>query len=113
MLKLMLLVRRKAGMSRAEFRDYYESTHAPLAAGVMGRCKRYVRNFVTEEPSGPQDFDVITEFWFDVERRTPKLPSSCPMPPRANCSKPTKRASWTVHRCAWVVDERESALPPR
>jgi hypothetical protein len=25
----MLLVRRKAGMSRAEFRDYYESTHAP------------------------------------------------------------------------------------
>jgi hypothetical protein len=33
----------------------------------MGRCKRYVRNFVTEEPSGPQDFDVITEFWFDVE----------------------------------------------
>jgi hypothetical protein len=29
MFKLMLLVRRKAGMSRAEFRDYYESTHAP------------------------------------------------------------------------------------
>ena len=66
MIKLMLLVRRKAGMSRADFRAYYEATHAPLAAGVMAKCVKYVRNFVAEEPTGPADFDVITEFWFDV-----------------------------------------------
>ena len=33
----------------------------------MRRCTKYVRNFVDEEVSGPQDFDVITEFWFDVD----------------------------------------------
>jgi len=67
MLKLMLLVRRKPGTTREAFRDYYESIHAPLASGVMAGCKRYLRNFVIEEPGGSQDFDVITEFWFDLE----------------------------------------------
>jgi uncharacterized protein (TIGR02118 family) len=51
MIKLMLLVARKEGTSREEFRAYYESTHAPLASGLMAHCKRYVRNFVNEEIS--------------------------------------------------------------
>jgi uncharacterized protein (TIGR02118 family) len=67
MKKLVLLVRRKDGMNRDEFRRYYESTHAPLAAGLMAKCTHYVRNFVDEEVSGPLDFDVVTEFWFDAE----------------------------------------------
>jgi len=66
-LKVMLLVRRKEGMTREQFREYYERNHAVLAARHMSRCVRYVRNHVREEPSGPQDFDVITEFWFDIE----------------------------------------------
>jgi uncharacterized protein (TIGR02118 family) len=114
MFKLMLLVRRKAGMSRAEFRDYYESTHAPLAAGVMRRCTRYVRNFVTEEPSGPQDFDVITEFWFDVEgsyaEASQQLSDAATRELlEADEARFMDRASMRVV----VVDERESALPPR
>jgi uncharacterized protein (TIGR02118 family) len=67
MVEVMLLVRRKEGMSRDAFREYYENKHAVLAARTMASCTRYVRNFVHEEPSGPQDFDVITEFWFDVD----------------------------------------------
>jgi len=63
----MLLVRRRDGLSREQFREYYETKHAVLAASSMPKCVRYVRNFVQDEPSGPQDFDVITEFWFDVE----------------------------------------------
>jgi len=63
--KLVLLVRRKPGMDRAAFREYYEGTHAPLAASLMKRCKRYKRNFIEQEPAGALDFDVITEFWFD------------------------------------------------
>lgn len=66
MKKVVLLVRRKAGTSRDEFRRHYESTHAPLAAGLMAKCTRYVRNFIDEEMSGPLDFDVMTEFWFDT-----------------------------------------------
>jgi uncharacterized protein (TIGR02118 family) len=65
MSKIMLLVRRQEGMSRAEFREYYEKNHAVLASRTMKKCVRYVRNYVVEEPGGEQDFDVITEFWFD------------------------------------------------
>jgi uncharacterized protein (TIGR02118 family) len=61
------MVRRKPGIDRAEFREYYERVHAPLAASLMQRCKRYVRNFVEDEPAGGMDFDVITEFWFEGE----------------------------------------------
>ena len=67
MVKLILLVRRKPGTDRKAFQRYYEFTHAPLASSVMRQCKKYVRNFVSEELSGPLDFDVITEFWFDAD----------------------------------------------
>lgn len=67
MIKLMLVATRREGMSREEFRDYYESKHVPLVARVMAHCKRYVRNFVDEEISGPQPFDVVSEFWFDLD----------------------------------------------
>jgi len=69
MIKLILMVRRKPGMDREEFRKHYEGVHAPLAASLMKRCKRYVRNFVRDEPSGDLGFDVITEFWFDGDGR--------------------------------------------
>jgi uncharacterized protein (TIGR02118 family) len=69
MIKLILQVRRKPGMDRGEFRRYYEGVHAPLAASLMEGCKRYVRNFVEEEPDGELGFDAITEFWFDGEGR--------------------------------------------
>lgn len=66
-IKLILVVRRKPGMTREAFVSYYESTHAPLAASVMLKCKKYVRNFVAEELTGALNFDVMTEFWFDVD----------------------------------------------
>jgi len=67
MIKLLMLVSRKQGTSREDFRNYYERAHAPLAAGLMAHCKRYVRNFVADEPTGPVGFDAVTEMWFDVD----------------------------------------------
>jgi hypothetical protein len=67
MIKVMLFVSRKDGLSRQEFREYYETGHAVLAASKMDKCVKYVRNFVDEEITGPIGFDVVTEFWFDVE----------------------------------------------
>lgn len=66
-IKLILMVRRKPGITREAFMSYYESKHAPLAASVMLKCKKYVRNFVAEELTGALNFDVMTEFWFDVD----------------------------------------------
>lgn len=67
MIKVVLLVRRKDGISREEFRRYYESRHAPLAASQLRSCVRYVRNFVVDDLAGEPDFDCITEFWYELE----------------------------------------------
>ena len=67
MIKVVLLVRRKPGISREEFRRYYESRHAPLAASQLRSCVRYVRNFVVEDVAGDPDFDCVTEFWYEAD----------------------------------------------
>jgi uncharacterized protein (TIGR02118 family) len=73
MFKVIILIKRKNGMSVQAFRDYYESTHAPLGASKIPNLKRYVRHFISpygndiytadEEPP----YDVLTELWFDDE----------------------------------------------
>jgi len=67
MIKVVLLVRRRPGISREEFRRYYEAHHAPLAARQLRGCVRYVRNFVVEEIGGDPGFDCVTEFWYDLD----------------------------------------------
>ena len=65
MIKIMLLVNRKVGVSREEFRRHYEDVHAPLAARHLQHLVRYVRNYVTDQFRSDFDCDVVTEFWFD------------------------------------------------
>jgi uncharacterized protein (TIGR02118 family) len=60
MSKSIALLPRRNGLSRAQFRDYYESHHAPLAIRYFP-FSRYVRNHLTaDEAAG---FDTISEFW--------------------------------------------------
>jgi hypothetical protein len=86
--KMVCFMRRRPGMTREEFIDYYETGHAVLAQKILtdeqGRCVfgQYRRSFpvpgtVTqfgEEGAAPYayDFDVMTEIWFwtaeDYER---------------------------------------------
>jgi uncharacterized protein (TIGR02118 family) len=64
--KLLLLMKRKPGISVADFRDYYESRHVPLCLPLMGAAaKRYVRRYLEPSAAGEPPFDVITELWFD------------------------------------------------
>jgi len=66
MIKVMLFIRRKEGLTREEFRDRYEAGHAPLAIRELQHLRRYARNFVLPVKGLPEpDFDVVTEFWFD------------------------------------------------
>ena len=72
MTKVVLLMKRKAGLSLAEFKDYYERNHAPLAKRLLGEYMLdYRRNYrsggiATENTDAPdgEDFDVITEIWY-------------------------------------------------
>jgi uncharacterized protein (TIGR02118 family) len=66
MIKVMLFVKRKAGLTAEEFRARYESGHVPLAIAELKHLRRYHRNYVKHTPGMPEpDFDVLTEFWFD------------------------------------------------
>ena len=62
-MKTIALFRRRPEFTRERFRDYYESTHAPLAARHAPFTK-YTRNhLVSPDEVG---FDALTEFWRDT-----------------------------------------------
>jgi uncharacterized protein (TIGR02118 family) len=71
--KILLMMKRRPGMSVEEFRDYYETKHVPLALKYTSGLKRYVRRYLDPHPhpetgpAGELPFDVITELWFDDE----------------------------------------------
>lgn len=70
--KILLLMKRRPGMSMAEFREYYETRHAPLAEKYGSGNNRYIRRFLEPQPhpeTGVNElpFDVITELWYRDE----------------------------------------------
>lgn len=71
MFKTIALLKRKAGLSRAEFIDYYENHHAKLVLELQPQLRDYRRNFIDLDgaylpAAAPAlDFDVITEMWYD------------------------------------------------
>jgi uncharacterized protein (TIGR02118 family) len=72
MFKLIIMARRKPGMSMAEFRDYYEKHHAVLVRKITPLMRRYRRNYLTPLDSAlaagdAASFDCVTEAWFDSE----------------------------------------------
>jgi uncharacterized protein (TIGR02118 family) len=71
MFKTIALLKRKPGLSRAEFIDYYENHHVPLIRELQPQIREYRRNFIELDGAylfpGAEapDFDVITEMWYD------------------------------------------------
>lgn len=71
--KIFLLLKRREGMSIADFRRNYENVHVPLCLKYSRGVTRYIRNYLDPVPhmdSGANDelpYDVVTELWFDDE----------------------------------------------
>lgn len=68
MLKLFFILRRKPGMSREDFLDYWENTHAPLVRQVPGML-RYLQHQVAVIPrpeyaQTEAPVDGIVETWW-------------------------------------------------
>jgi hypothetical protein len=61
MTKNIIIVCRRADLSRAAFRDHYEARHAPLGIAWF-RFDKYVRNHVADD-AGEPGFDCVAEFW--------------------------------------------------
>jgi uncharacterized protein (TIGR02118 family) len=88
--KILLPMKRKPGMSVADFRAYYEEHHAPLAAEHSAALSRYVRRYLEPHdhpetgPAAELPYDVVTELWFDDEatfRATLRYLETTRMPP--------------------------------
>lgn len=73
MIKALSLLKRKAGSSRASFREHYESVHVPLALPLLRGLRRYVRYHVEEEMFGDADFDVLTLFGYRDKAATDEV----------------------------------------
>lgn len=70
MFKLIILLKRKNGMSVEEFRNYYETKHIALTRKITPNMKRYTRNYITPYSTdlganGDSPFDCVTEVYFD------------------------------------------------
>jgi uncharacterized protein (TIGR02118 family) len=74
MIKVSVLIKRKQGMSSAEFHRYWKEKHGPLAMGVndfMGHIRRYVqchqvpRDDLQGMHGGVSQYDGIVELWAD------------------------------------------------
>lgn len=70
MIKLMMFAYLKEGITPAQFQDYYENVHAPLAYSMLPMMYEYRRNFIdrsqppVKSGARPPEFDVVTEMIF-------------------------------------------------
>jgi uncharacterized protein (TIGR02118 family) len=68
-LKLVFLMKRRPGMSKAAFEDYYETSHRKLGEQGLPRVLRYMRRYVRPErnPITLEEialpFDAVMEIW--------------------------------------------------
>ena len=74
MVKFVGCVRRKAGMTTAEFQDYWKNKHGPLVRSVpefWAYVRKYVQGHTMSDPvpgfpsQDEPPFDGIAELWFD------------------------------------------------
>jgi uncharacterized protein (TIGR02118 family) len=69
MIKLILMLKRRRGMTHDEFTHYQRTVHRPLLLSIP-ETRRYMRRFVVSypvpAPDGPEpEYDSMVEVWFD------------------------------------------------
>ena len=80
MIKLMMCLCRRSGMSRAEFQDYWRNQHGPFFqknAGTM-RSRKYIQSHTIDWPLNDSIDDLVAcllntmgfEVWFKHEDKT-------------------------------------------
>ena len=73
MIKVLTTLKKKPGMSTADFRDYYESHHRLIGEKYLkDYATRYLRRYLEPSPNAAgevedAEFDVLLEIWFASE----------------------------------------------
>lgn len=120
MIKMIFMLKRRAGLSRADFIAQYESGHAPLATPQLLSATRYVRRYLepvaelfTGETVEPEH-DVITELWFEDEKQHAIAMERLAQPDVVAAIVADEETLFdrSKHR-VFMVDERDTLIPGR
>jgi hypothetical protein len=126
MAKIVVLIRRRADLSRGEFRDYYEEKHVPLALSFIRPFLLDYRRTYLQDEAGYADmvagdgeaqrddsfaYDCVTEMWFRDEAAAERMFEVLSRPEvrdalTADENRFLDRESVRVIRC----EERQTAL---
>jgi len=116
MVKMVFMLRRRPGMSRADFIEYYESHHARLGEKYVPNAVRYVRRFLEPVP-GPwskpaDDFDVITELWFANQQEADRAMTHLSEPKiHDEIAADEERLFDRARSQVYLITEHESVMP--
>lgn len=114
MIKLVLLMNRKPGLSREQFITHYEENHRLIGEKVLsGYACRYVRRYPTRvgEPHDT-DPDVIMEIWFqDMAAHDACFAAMADPELMAEIVADEDRLFDRGRMCSYFVEEHESYLP--
>ena len=65
MIKLIILLKKKAGFTDEEFIRYWKEKHGPMALKLLPGVRRYVQNHLVKLPGVEYEADGVAELWFD------------------------------------------------
>ena len=119
MIKFVMCITRKPGMTREEFRDYWMNNHGPFFmanAGTMG-AKKYVQSHTLNSPlnDGLRDsrnmqpeYDGVAEVWFESEEALVNGMST-PEGQKLGAALQEDEGNFIDHSrsCAFIVEEHE------
>jgi len=118
MLKLVILLKRKPGMSFTDFVTYYETYHRKLGERFVPNARKYVRRYlhaVGSPASGDAPelpYDVLTELWFDGKAEFDQAMALLSKPEiAAEIADDEDKLFDRSKNCFCTVEEFESALP--
>jgi len=74
-MKIVILIKKKSGMSREDFINHYETSHAIIGKRLLGHLwTKYVRNYPKalveyqpEDNDVEDSYDAVTEIWLHDE----------------------------------------------
>jgi hypothetical protein len=119
MVKIVALLKRRAGLSFDDFISYYETRHAPLALSHMTSAIRYCRRYLRPLEQCPEDphkgrwveppFDAITELWVEDQEAARRTLAAMAQPDvAAQIAVDEERLFDRSKTLLFMVDERES-----
>ena len=117
MIKLVMPMKRKPGMSVTQFREYYESTHREIGEKYLkGFASKYIRRFTNanidrdgelREP----EYDVFLEIWYPDEETYAACGKALSEPEVAKEIREDEEKLFDMRFMrSYLVDEFESAL---